>query len=87
MPALSSPSNDVNHRENHNPHHIYEMPVERQYVDAIGMLLLNIPKQRERHYGGETNQAHNHVKPVQADQGIVGCAEQVRADRQSISDK
>src|ERR1700685_1418399 len=83
-PTLSLASNDVNDSENHNPHCIHEMPVNRQHVDTISVLLLNIPKQRERHHCGKADKPNNHVKPVQSDQRIVCCSEQVRAYGQPI---
>ncbi len=42
VPALSS--NDVNDREYHNPHCIDEVPIKRQDVNSIRVLLLEPPR-------------------------------------------
>src|SRR5262245_22219048 len=58
------------------------MPIERQHVDAIRVLVSHASEPRECHDCREEYQADNHVEPVQADQRVVGSAEEVRADRQ-----
>src|SRR5262245_32135149 len=57
---------DVYDREHHDPHRVHEMPIERQHVDAVGVLLPHAAEPRECHHGREQDQADDHVKPVQS---------------------
>ncbi len=54
--------------EDHHPHHIHEMPIHRQDLDAFGVLLSYISKERENRHRRKSQQAHRYVKRMQADQ-------------------
>src|SRR5260370_32143527 len=78
-------SNHVNDRKNHNPHGIHEVPVQRQDVNTFSVLWSHVSQKREHHNHEECYKPYNDVKAVQSDQRVIGCSEQVRADRQSLS--
>ena len=78
--SSSSASDDVDHREDHYPHRVHEMPVQRQTSTRSACSCLTSPTRMSRSSPWpEPEQADDHVKRVQADQGIVSCPEQVRA--------
>src|SRR5262245_49351445 len=58
------------------------MPIERQHVNAIRVLLCHAPEPCECHDCREEDQADNHVEPVQSYQRVIGGSEEVGADRQ-----
>jgi len=60
-PALSS--YDVNDREYNDPHGIDEVPIERQDVNSIHVLLFDLPHQRKCEHDCEAENANDHVKP------------------------
>ena len=80
----SSASDNVDDGEDHHPHRIHEMPVHRQDLDAFGVLLLYIPKEREQPTPWQSKKADRHVKRMQADQRVIGCPEQVGLDGQAF---
>ena len=65
---LSSAPDNVYDDENHHPHHIHEVPIHRQNLDAFGVLLSYMPKEREDRHRRKSKQADRYVKRMQADQ-------------------
>lgn len=57
-----STPDDVNHREHHHPHRVYKMPIERQYIEAIGMLVPHVSPKQKSQNGREKNQTYCHVE-------------------------
>ena len=76
-------SDDVNHGEHDDPHRVHEMPVERQHVEAVRVLVRHCPRSVNAKRWRE-DQTYNHMKAMQADQRIVGRSEQVGADGQPV---
>jgi len=48
-----SASNHVNDGEDHDPNCVHEVPIKRQDVDALGVLLLYRTEDGESHYGAQ----------------------------------
>src|SRR6266404_8315300 len=82
--SLPSASNDVDHRENHNPNRVHKMPIETENIHALGMLALDISKQCEQQDRQESKQAHHHVESMQSDQRKVSGPKQVGLNRESL---
>ena len=76
--------NHVDNSEDHDPNCVYEVPIERQYVNSLGVLLLHLSEKCECHHCRQAHEAHDHVKAVQPDQGVISGSKQVCADRQSL---
>jgi len=60
------------------------VPVERQDVDPFSVFRPDASQQREDHHYGESQKTYHDVKSVQADQRVISCSEQIRADRESF---
>ena len=58
---LSLASDDINHCENYDPYPIYEVPVQRENLEAFGVLLTNMPGQRKEQHRDQGYQAYNNV--------------------------
>ncbi len=48
-----SASNDINDGEDDNPNCVHEVPIERQHVDALGILLLHRSEDCKNHHSGQ----------------------------------
>ena len=60
------------------------MPVEREHIQALGVLRCYLAQKSERHNDRDYDQADSDVKRVLADQRVVGGAEKIRADGQAL---
>src|SRR5258706_10571014 len=60
------------------------MPVKGQNIDALGVFLSYISKQREQQYRCYGYEAYRDVEGRQTDKRIVGCSEQFGLDRETF---
>src|SRR5689334_22719135 len=60
------------------------MPIEREHIDPVCLLMCHMPENGERHDYGEKDESYCDVETVQADQRIIGSTEQICTDRQAI---
>src|SRR5579864_356564 len=84
IPILSSPTDDVDNNKNHNPNHVYEVPIHRQNLGAFGVLLSYIPKQREDCHRRKSQESGRYVKRMQANQRVISRPEQIGLDGQAF---
>ena len=68
FPLLDSSPDDVNNGEDYHPHRVHKMPVQRQDIETICVLLLHLPPKCEYQNNGEKDKTHCHVEAMQADQ-------------------
>src|SRR5713101_180876 len=68
MVFLFSAADNIYDDEDHHPHHIHEVPVHGQNLDAFGVLLFYMPKKREKRHRRKSKQANGYVKRMQTDQ-------------------
>ena len=54
-------SDDVYDREHDHPHCVDEMPVERQHIEPVRILVRHVPQNRKRHYR-EQDKSHRDVE-------------------------
>src|SRR5258706_4315376 len=81
---LYSAADNIYDGEDHHPHNIHEVPIDRQTLGALGVLLSYVPKKREKRHRRKSKQAGRYVKCMQADQRVVSSPEQVGLDGQSF---
>src|SRR5207302_314324 len=74
---FSLPSDDIHRGEHHHPDDVDKMPVERQHIDVLGVLLLHSAGQSQDHHHTEPHQTRRHVEGMQPDERIVGRAERL----------
>src|ERR1700730_14126407 len=82
LPLLSSAPQDVNHRENNDPHRIDKVPVQRKHCDACGLTPTDTPSQAKKKHNRQHEQARGYVKAVQTDKRVVGGSKKVGGDSQ-----
>src|SRR4029453_3354350 len=80
--ARRASSDHVHGGEDDHPHRVDEVPVPGEYLDALGMRRVHGTAQAENQHQREQHEADGHVAGVEADQRVVGGAEQVGPDRQ-----
>src|SRR5277367_5179812 len=77
-------SNDVYNGEDYDPYRIDKMPVERQHLHALGMLLTQMSGDGEEEHDEKHGQADDHVCRVEAHERVKGRAEEVGPNRKPI---
>src|SRR5277367_4371123 len=70
-------SNDVYNGEDYDPYRIDKMPVERQHLHALGMLLTEMSGEGEEEHDEKHGEADDHMCRVQAHKGVERRAEEV----------
>src|SRR5215469_1939428 len=80
---LRSSSDQVHYGENDDPNHVYKMPVQREHIHVLGVCLVYLARERQKHYQRQPHQTRGHVKCVQPHQRVIGGAEKIRRDCQS----
>src|SRR6516225_2932550 len=79
-----SSSDQVHHGENDNPNHVYKMPVQREHIHVLGVRLVYLARERQKHYQRQPHQTRGHVKCVQPNQRVIGGAKKIRRNCQSL---
>src|ERR1700733_10137450 len=83
-PLWSLSAENVNDREYDDPDGVDEVPVEREHLEFFCVLFFH--EATEREYEGERkhDEADDDVARMQADQRVVGCAEEIRLEGQAL---
>src|SRR6516165_636878 len=79
-----SSSDQVHHGENHDPNYVHKMPVQREHIHVLGVPLVYLARDRQKHYQPEPRQTCGHVKCMQSNQGVIGGAKKIRRNGQSL---
>src|SRR5262245_35280456 len=81
---ISSARDDVHDGEHDDPDGVDEVPVEREDVDARRVDQPDPTDHAERQHDREHHEADGDVERMQADERVVGRAEEIRGDRQAV---
>src|SRR5215469_5089338 len=82
--SLPSASQNVHDGKNDDPNRIHKMPVQRKDFYTTGVFLSDATGKREDRHNDEHDQSCGDVERVEADEGVVGCPEQIGGDRQPV---
>src|SRR5205809_7916714 len=75
MPLAYPKSEDVDRREDDDPHHVDEVPVDPADLDAVMMLGGEVPAEGADRHEGQDREADEHMAAVQAREAEEDCGE------------
>src|SRR3974390_3203192 len=82
--GVSSAPDDIDNSENDDPDGVYKMPVHGENLHAQRVLRTNAAGDSEQQDRQQHDQADSNVEAVQADERIIGGAEKIGGDGETL---